>query len=107
MQLRRAELSRGARPESEARAMSPLHLTRTADRTYRLDGTAGQLRTHLEAYGAQTRTPNVGDFYLLRFIVDGPAGRSIVSLFREHKVVVLGPAVPALDALIAEAAVAA
>jgi hypothetical protein len=85
--------------------MSALRLTRTADRTFRLDGTAGQLRMLLEAYGAQTRKPNVGDFYLLRFIVDGPAGRSIVSLFRENKVVVLGPSVPALDALVADEAV--
>ena len=50
--------------------MNALRLTRTADRTYRLDGTAGQLRTHLEAYGAQTRKPSVGDFYLLRFTDD-------------------------------------
>lgn len=79
--------------------MTQLRLTRVADRSYRLDGTAGQLRGHLEAHGAQTRTPKPGDLYLLRFVIDGPAGRSVVSLFRDNRLVVLGPNVPALDAL--------
>lgn len=81
--------------------MSTPQLCKVADRTYTLAEpfNIGGLRAHLEGIGARYTKRTDGDLHLHRWILDTRAGRSIITLFPSGRLVILGPAVDALQEL--------
>jgi hypothetical protein len=77
-------------------------LHRSADRCYTLvePFNVGAFRAYLESIGGRYIRPSDGALYLHRWILDTPAGRTVITYFPSGRIVALGPAVAALDELV-------
>lgn len=81
-------------------------ITPKGDRVYECEpADIPRIKRSLEGAGCTHQAPTPGAFYLHRWIHFGKDGKSVITLFRTHRITVLGPAVPALDALVADEAV--
>lgn len=77
-------------------------LHRRADRSYVLlePFNIGAFRSYVESIGGRYVHPKPGDLFKHRWLIDTRAGRSVVTIFPSLSIVVLGPAVAALDELV-------
>jgi hypothetical protein len=87
--------------------MTTLH--RNADpRSYTVLSSADEIRALFAIFGFKHYPGNVSSIYSDRWTHDGPQGRTVLVYFADSaRLSLLGPAVPALDALVADEAVTA
>jgi hypothetical protein len=81
--------------------VKPPQLVKIADRSYVLvlPFNVGNLRQHLQGIGARYTRRTDDALYSHRWVLDTRAGRSVITLFPSGRLVILGPAVEALDEL--------
>lgn len=78
------------------------------DRVYECDAhDVLRIKRSLERAGCTHQDPTPGSFYLHRWIHYGKDGKSVITLFKSHRITILGPRVPIFEALVESEEVAA